>query len=120
MRKPNFEKLNTDILLAYKQEIDKVLKARSREEQRKKKLAVRIRKMAEAEGMSLKEVLTAGAAKAKAGGKRQKTAAKRGTVKPKYRNPADRKQTWTGRGRKPAWVAAHLKGGGKLEDLAIN
>ena len=119
MRKPNFEKLNTDTLLAYKQAIDKVLKARKREDQRKNKIAVRIRRMAEAEGMSLKEVLESGAAKAKPGPKRKKTAAKRGSVKPKYRNPADRKQTWSGRGRKPAWVATHLKGGGKLEDLAI-
>lgn len=120
MRKPNFEKLNTDTLLAYKQEIDKVLKARKREDQRKKKLAARIRKMAEAEGMSLKEVLNASGTKSKSGTNRKKAAAKRGRVKPKYRNPADRRQTWTGRGRKPAWVAEHLKNGGKLEELAIS
>lgn len=26
-------------------------------------------------------------------------------VAPKYRNPADKTQTWTGRGRMPAWAA---------------
>lgn len=40
-------------------------------------------------------------------------------VKPKYRNPADRNETWTGRGLKPRWMVAALKGGKKLEDFAI-
>lgn len=40
-------------------------------------------------------------------------------VKPKYRNPLDKSQTWAGRGLKPKWVAAALKQGKKLEDLAI-
>ncbi len=37
----------------------------------------------------------------------------------KYANPADASQTWTGRGRRPAWVLAALKKGAKLESLAI-
>lgn len=28
-------------------------------------------------------------------------------------------QTWSGRGRQPGWVKAHLGAGGKLEDLLI-
>lgn len=40
-------------------------------------------------------------------------------VAPKYRNPNDASQTWTGRGRKPLWVQDALKKGKKLEDLAI-
>lgn len=40
-------------------------------------------------------------------------------VPPKYRNPNDASQTWTGRGRKPIWVEDALKKGKKLEDLAI-
>ncbi|MFN7002889.1 MAG: H-NS family nucleoid-associated regulatory protein [Roseinatronobacter sp.] len=40
-------------------------------------------------------------------------------VAPKYANPADKSQTWTGRGRKPKWVADALAGGKTLEDLAI-
>ncbi|MGD9880660.1 MAG: H-NS family nucleoid-associated regulatory protein [Reyranella sp.] len=40
-------------------------------------------------------------------------------VKPKYRNPANRSETWTGRGLKPRWMVAALKGGKKLEDFAI-
>lgn len=44
---------------------------------------------------------------------------KQRTVKPKYANPANKSETWTGRGRKPRWVEAALKGGKKLDDLAI-
>lgn len=40
-------------------------------------------------------------------------------VKPKYRNPADRTETWTGRGLRPRWLVAAMKGGKKLEDFAI-
>ena len=40
-------------------------------------------------------------------------------IKPKYRNPADRTQTWTGRGRQPAWVQDALRKGKTLEQLAI-
>lgn len=39
-------------------------------------------------------------------------------IPPKYRNPADKSQTWTGRGRAPAWVA-ELYEQGKLEKALI-
>lgn len=42
-----------------------------------------------------------------------------GKVAPKYRNPANDKDTWTGRGRQPRWVAAEIANGRKLEDLLI-
>lgn len=38
---------------------------------------------------------------------------------PRYRNPADQRDTWCGRGRRPYWVKSHLAAGGSLEDLAI-
>jgi len=38
---------------------------------------------------------------------------------PKYANPADSSQTWTGRGRQPRWVVAALADGKTLDDLAI-
>jgi DNA-binding protein H-NS len=34
---------------------------------------------------------------------------KRGSVAPKYRNPDDPNQTWTGRGKRPLWFAAAIK-----------
>ena len=36
----------------------------------------------------------------------------------KYQNPVDPTQTWSGRGRKPAWVQLYLDNGGTLEKLA--
>jgi DNA-binding protein H-NS len=38
---------------------------------------------------------------------------------PKYHNPADPSQTWTGRGRKPAWIISGLDAGKQLADFAI-
>ena len=40
-------------------------------------------------------------------------------VAPKYRNPDNKQETWTGRGRQPKWVVAILKAGKKLEDIRI-
>jgi DNA-binding protein H-NS len=40
-------------------------------------------------------------------------------VKPKYRNPSDRSETWTGRGRTPLWMAALVKRGKKPADFLI-
>lgn len=45
--------------------------------------------------------------------------AKGTSVAPKYRNPSNPVETWTGRGRSPAWVKAHTEGGGTLESLLI-
>ncbi len=41
------------------------------------------------------------------------------TVRPKYVNPQNAEQTWTGRGRRPKWVEAELAGGKNLEDILI-
>jgi DNA-binding protein H-NS len=43
----------------------------------------------------------------------------RGRVPPKYRNPDNPSETWTGRGLPPRWLAAELKRGGRLEDFLI-
>lgn len=44
---------------------------------------------------------------------------KRSPAAPKYANPADPSETWTGRGRKPRWMDLALKSGKSLDDLAI-
>lgn len=48
-----------------------------------------------------------------------KAGRKRAPAKPKYANPANKSETWTGRGRRPRWVEAALKSGKSLDDLAI-
>jgi DNA-binding protein H-NS len=40
-------------------------------------------------------------------------------VPPKYRNPANKQETWTGRGRQPLWMVAALKTGKKLDSFLI-
>ena len=42
-----------------------------------------------------------------------------GKVAPKYRNPANPKETWAGRGKQPKWLAAETSKGKKLEDFLI-
>jgi len=44
----------------------------------------------------------------------------KGTVAPKYRDPKNPENTWTGRGRMPRWMTAATKGGkAKKEDYLI-
>lgn len=38
---------------------------------------------------------------------------------PKYRNPANSAETWSGRGPRPAWLEAALAEGWRLENLEI-
>ena len=38
---------------------------------------------------------------------------------PRYRNPKNRKETWAGRGNRPRWLVAALRGGKKLEAFAV-
>lgn len=64
-----------------------------------------------AEGLQLSEIY------AGRGGKRGKRA---GAGVPKYRNPADPSQTWTGHGKKPTWFQQALKKSGvTAESLLI-
>ena len=63
-------------------------------------------KAAKEYGFSLDEILMAGGTKGSKGA-------------PKYANPADPSQTWTGRGRKPNWVIEAVASGKSLDELAI-
>lgn len=40
-------------------------------------------------------------------------------VTPKYRNPENESETWSGRGLKPKWLTAKLNSGKNLEDFLI-
>jgi len=51
-------------------------------------------------------------------------AAKRGPQKgskvaPKYRNPLNLLETWSGRGKQPRWITAALKAGKRVSDFRI-
>lgn len=65
------------------------------------------------------ELSTAAAGKAKkpAGRKLAKSAGSK--VAPKYRNPANPGETWSGRGRQPRWLAALVEKGKEPSDFLI-
>jgi DNA-binding protein H-NS len=42
------------------------------------------------------------------------------TVFPKFRNPKQPSETWTGRGKKPRWLTAQLKSGKPIDDFRID
>tara|TARA_Y200000002_G_scaffold326617_1_gene289283 strand:+ start:54 stop:437 length:384 start_codon:yes stop_codon:yes gene_type:complete len=50
---------------------------------------------------------------------KSKPGKKRGPVAPKYRDPSNSANTWTGRGRQPKWVEAFLSSGGRLDQITI-
>ena len=53
------------------------------------------------------------------GAPRRKSPLKGRKLPPKYRNPANRSETWSGRGARPRWLQAQLKKGRKIEQFAI-
>ena len=69
-------------------------------------------KAAKSYGVDLADILEAPT-------KKRKSPTKGKKVAPKYKNPDDASQTWTGRGRQPLWVKAALDGGKTLDDLKI-
>jgi len=81
----------------------------------------RIVDFAAAEGYSIEELFKGGAARAtrKAPAKAARPARKLGKVPPKYQNPANPEETWTGRGKQPRWMAALVKKGKKPDDFLI-
>lgn len=78
-------------------------------------------KAAKAEGYSIEELFgaevpTRGRKPSKPG---PKPGRKLGKVPPKYRNPANTKETWTGRGKRPRWLAELVESGKRVEDFLI-
>ncbi len=93
-----------------------------RSQNSKRDLLKKVQKLAAEAGVPLSELL--GAKKEPKAATRKtaapkKTRGSKGKVAPKYRNPADATQTWTGRGRQPLWVAGYVSSGKSITDLLI-
>lgn len=102
--------MNVDFESLTREELSQLIanaqKALKTVDARRKAEAKRAAELAAKEyGFSLDEVMEAG------------TKGSKGA--PKYANPADASQTWTGRGRKPNWVIEALESGKSLDDLAL-
>lgn len=89
------------------------------------KVRAQLSKMAKAEGYTIEELFGDAAAPrarktAKVAKAPSKTAGRKlGKVAPKYRNPANAKETWSGRGKQPRWLAELTAKGKKVEDYLI-
>ena len=100
----DLSKYNSQELRQLKAEIDKELKSRRRQEARQAQKE--IKSIAERYGFSRTGLVSGQPQK---GGKRAA----------KYRHPEDADKTWSGRGRKPAWVKEWESAGRSLDDLRI-
>ncbi len=96
------EKLSLEELKDLRKRVDAAIK--DFEKRRKREALVAAQKAAQDHGFSLDDILSE-----KSGSKGL----------PKYANPANPEQTWTGRGRQPSWVKEALAKGKSLDDLAI-
>ncbi len=95
--------LPLDELKALKKNVDKAIA--TFELRQKQDALAELEKTAATHGFSLNDLV--GGVKAKK------------VSPPKYRNPADANQTWTGRGRTPQWVKDLEAAGGSREDALI-
>ena len=85
---------------------------RRRAAREKKDVLIKIKALAASSGFTLDEILAQSPADDKSAGTTR-------SVAPKFRHPVDPSLTWTGRGKKPKWVAEALANGRKIEDLLI-
>ncbi|MFP7722496.1 H-NS histone family protein [Lysobacter sp. A3-1-A15] len=84
----------------------------------KKKLAAQ----AKSEGYTLAELFGTGTGAPRAqaaAGKTRKARKPLGKVAPKYRNPSNPDETWTGRGKQPRWLAAYTSAGRSVDEFKI-
>ena len=108
MSRKELEKLRSDI--------DKTLERVSNREMKAALAAAE--KAAKAHGFSLAEI-TLDTATAEKPQRKKATANPKTSGKPKYVNPKDKTQTWTGKGRRPDWFVAATDSGKTPEQLEI-
>ena len=106
MRQINLEKMSLKDLLELEVRVQSAI-ASAKDAQRME-LKQKIEEMASDSGFSVEELFARG-----------RPSLKGRTVAPKYVNPDNRAETWTGRGRKPKWLVAKLENGAKIEEFAI-
>lgn len=102
------DNLNSLSLKELKDLQSQVAKAIASFEDRKKKEAIaELQEFARTKGFDLEELTGATVVR------------RRAPASAKYANPADKSDTWSGRGRKPRWFIAALSEGKQPEDLSV-
>ena len=100
MPKVNLSGMNVDALIDLRERVDQTLVRRRAELQQQLEMVGR--------------AIAVGRRVVRGGG----SALKGRKVPPKYRGPAG--ETWAGRGAKPRWLVAAIKGGKKIDDFLID
>lgn len=103
------EAMSLDDLRALRTQIDRAIS--SYETRRRKEAMAALERTARDMGFNLSE-LTGAAGRARRG-----SSATASSGQPKYANPDDPNQTWSGRGRRPRWVTEQIEAGKSLEDM---
>jgi len=113
-QKINLEKMELEALKGLQKDVAKAIE---RFAARKLEKAIQAAgKVAEEHGYDLKDLVAAASRKSKRkpGGTAAST-----PLPPKYEDPDNPSNIWSGRGRRPAWVKAKLEAGKALDSLKI-
>ena len=111
--KPDLKSMTRKELEKLKVDVEKALE-RLAEKDKKAALAA-AEKAAAAHGFSLAEITGEAAPKR---GRKPKAGPKTASA-PKYKNPANPDQTWTGKGRQPEWFKSAIQAGTTPEAMEI-
>ena len=101
MRNGQLDKMSLKELMSLQGKIEAAIEEKRVSE--RGEMRAKMEEMARASGFSVAELF---------GGRKGKG----GKVAPKYRNPKDPSQTWTGRGRRPNWL---VEAGGDMKRFLI-
>ncbi len=101
---PDLESMSREELTDLRRNVEKALA--TVDERRKAEARAAAERAAREHGYSLDEVIV-----------EQRKSGKKNP--PKFRNPHDPRQTWSGRGRQPAWIKEALESGKALDEFAI-
>ena len=115
MTKFNLKSLSLKDLEALKKRVDKAIATHNKK--KKAEALVAVRAKAKAMGFSLAELT--GEPAPKAVKKTAGPAKKKAPGKPAYRDTENAKNTWGGRGPRPAWLRDALAAGKSLDDFKI-
>lgn len=107
MAKPDpLARMSAAELHALRQRVDSAIAAAAQ----KKELRSEIEKLIIQAGHRVADILGLGTLKGKA---------PRSSLPIRYRNSNDRRQTWTGRGRRPLWLSDAMKKGRSLDSFRV-
>lgn len=112
-KKLNLNAMSIDEMWQLHEEISQVLSARLTSE--KRQLEKRLAQLRREKEMRQPEPADAHSSK---GAPRERRKYPR--VFPKYQNPNEPSETWSGRGKQPRWLAAALKTGHSIEEFMIS